>query len=63
MLHYTIHSPLHSSQSAAIDPNHTHFLLIDDGRRGNYGGEIKFRTDLEEQLSSSMRIPKASLLV
>ena len=35
---------------AELDPNHTHFILVDDGRQNAYGGEIKFRAQLEREL-------------
>ena len=36
---------------SALDRNHTHFLLVDDGTDGKYGTEIKFRTALESYIS------------
>jgi len=30
-----------------LDPNHSHFILVDDGSEGEYGKEIDFRTKLE----------------
>ncbi len=26
-----------------LDPNHTHFILVDDGSEGQFGKEIEFR--------------------
>ena len=52
-------------KGAELDPNHTHFILIDDGRRVEnvinngtisqefkipFGGEIEFRGNLEKEL-------------
>ena len=33
-----------------LDRNHTFFLLVDDGTKGRFGGEIEFRAMLEPQL-------------
>lgn len=33
-----------------LDPNHTHFVLVDDGSEGQFGKEIKFRAKLENEL-------------
>ena len=53
-----------SSVEAGLDPNHTHFLLVDNDKKGSpFGGEIKFRTELESQLSADMRIPKVLLVL
>ncbi|XP_005091977.2 transient receptor potential cation channel subfamily M member-like 2 [Aplysia californica] len=37
--------------SSALDRNHTHFLLVDNGTDGQYGAEIKFRSELESYIS------------
>ncbi|XP_050394392.2 transient receptor potential cation channel subfamily M member 2 [Patella vulgata] len=37
-----------------LDHNHTHFLLVDNGTEGKYGGEIKFRTRLESFISQKV---------
>ena len=54
-----------NKEGAELDPNHTHFILIDDGRRVEnvinngtisqefkipFGGEIEFRGNLEKEL-------------
>lgn len=33
-----------------LDPNHTHFILVDDGSEGQFGKEIEFRAHLEAEL-------------
>lgn len=38
------------SKDVALDPNHTHFLLVDDGSVGEFGVEIEFRAELENEL-------------
>ncbi|KAL3908404.1 MAG: hypothetical protein SGPRY_009812 [Prymnesium sp.] len=39
------------TRGARLDPNHTHFLLVDDGSEWKYGAEIQLRAGLEQQLS------------
>jgi SLOG in TRPM len=38
-----------NSKQSFLDPNHTHFVLVDNGTDG-YGGEIEFRAHLEQQI-------------
>ena len=33
-----------------LDPNHTHFILVDDGSDDQFGKEIEFRAHLEAEL-------------
>lgn len=33
-----------------LDPNHTHFILVDDGSENQFGKEIEFRASLENEL-------------
>jgi hypothetical protein len=37
-------------QSILLDPNHSHFIIIDDDANGQYGKEMLFRTKLEAEL-------------
>ncbi len=37
-------------QSDYLDPNHSHFILVDDAKHG-FGGEVGFRADLESGLT------------
>jgi len=34
-----------------LDPNHTHFFLVDDGTEHMYGRVTEFRAALEEKIS------------
>ncbi|XP_021379559.1 transient receptor potential cation channel subfamily M member 1-like [Mizuhopecten yessoensis] len=34
-----------------LDHNHTHFVIVDDGSRDKFGGEIEFRANLEKTIS------------
>ena len=33
-----------------LEPNHTHFIFVDDGSEGHFGKEIEFRSKLEDEL-------------
>jgi transient receptor potential cation channel subfamily M protein 2 len=39
-----------------LDPNHTHFILVDDGTEGQFGKEIEFRSLLEAELRKGKSI-------
>jgi len=41
---------------AALDKNHSHFILVDDGTENEYGKEIKFRAAFEAYLSQQKSI-------
>ena len=34
----------------SLDPNHSHFILVDDGTTDKFGGEIEFRSKLEDRI-------------
>lgn len=36
------------SSGALLDSNHSHFLLVDNGKEGEYGVEINLRSRFEE---------------
>ena len=36
---------------SALDPNHSQFILVDDGTQYKSGGEIDFRAKLEAHIS------------
>lgn len=40
-----------SKMDSPLDPNHTHFILVDDGTVDKYGGEIVLRAKLEGRIS------------
>ena len=39
------------TRQAPLDPNHTHFILVDNGKLNQYGGEIELRANLESQIA------------
>lgn len=41
---------LANSEDVLLDPNHTHFILVDDGSQDMFGKEIEFRARLEAEL-------------
>ncbi|XP_074642284.1 transient receptor potential cation channel subfamily M member-like 2 [Tubulanus polymorphus] len=40
-----------SGKDIALDPNHTHFIMVDDGTRGEYMHLSEFRAALERKIS------------
>ena len=48
-------------QGSCIDNNHSHFLLVDDGTEGEYGGEIAFRERFQNCLAKK-EISKSNYL-
>lgn len=42
--------PVVKNTDVLLDPNHTHFILVDDGSEGLFGKEIEFRAHLEAEL-------------
>ena len=51
-----------SQMSAGLDPNHTHFFLVDD-QREDWGGEIKLRAEFESELSREFGVPLVMLVL
>ncbi|XP_036366249.1 uncharacterized protein LOC115221043 [Octopus sinensis] len=54
----------------ALDPNHSHFILVDDGTKDNFGEIIEFRKKLEHTISQekipeqeNVKIPAVVVLV
>ena len=39
------------ANGASLDPNHTHFVLVDNGSVGKYGVEIQLRSMLEKLIA------------
>lgn len=37
-------------KSQYLDPNHTHFFLVDNSQLNAFGGEIKFRVRFEKEI-------------
>ena len=47
-------SPKEARGVSSLDPNHTHFILVDNGTEKTFGVEIKFRVALEQYISERM---------
>ena len=41
-----------SKKNTLLDPNHTHFILVDNAKLDDFGGEIEFRAELESFIAS-----------
>ncbi|CAI9735612.1 Hypothetical predicted protein [Octopus vulgaris] len=46
----------------ALDPNHSHFILVDDGTKDNFGEIIEFRKKLEHTISQE-KIPETEVKI
>ena len=46
-----------------LDPNHTHFILADNGTDGKFGVEIKLRGKIEKEISEQKMSGNTSKLV
>ena len=40
-----------NTKDCTLEPNHTHFILVDDGTEHQYGTEISFRIELESTIA------------
>uniref|UniRef100_K1QLP0 Transient receptor potential cation channel subfamily M member 8 n=1 Tax=Magallana gigas TaxID=29159 RepID=K1QLP0_MAGGI len=45
--------PATEGNEKCLDPNHTHFLLVDNGTTNQTGLEVKFRDELERQIANT----------
>ncbi len=52
---YELVKPKSKVKTELLDPNHTHFILVDD-TTNKWGGEVKFRTSLEAKISSHVSL-------
>ena len=43
-----------------LDPNHTHFILVDDGTKGRFGAGLNLRVQLEEMISTKVKVGSES---
>lgn len=63
--------PATEGKEKCLDPNHTHFLLVDNGTTNQTGVEMKFRDELERQIANTktgnsqadVNIPMIRLLI
>ena len=52
-----------SEESAALDPNHSHFVLVDNDENKGWGGEIEMRGLIEKRLSEKLALPMVCIVV
>jgi hypothetical protein len=45
-----------NQKSELMDPNHTHFLLVDNSRQNFFGGETEYRARLESYLNKTIKV-------
>jgi hypothetical protein len=48
-------------KSELLDPNHSHFILVDNSQLNTFGGEIEFRARLESHIQK--KIPVVMVVV
>ena len=51
------------TKSTCLDQNHTHFLLVDSGLDGKFGGEIRFRAAFEKALTEYYKCPTVLIVI
>ncbi len=51
------------NSTKSVDENHTHFVFVDDGRDGLFGGEIEFRSALEVAMHKHFSAPIVVVVV
>jgi transient receptor potential cation channel subfamily M protein 2 len=49
--------------SVALDPNHTHFIMVDDGTEGQEYGEYTLYNDIKEALGKRYKVPLVTILL
>ena len=52
-----------SSSSAALDHNHSHFVLVENTEHTGWGGEIEMRASVEKRLSEKLAVPVVLIVV
>ena len=66
-VHYSGSPDIEQGQPAPLNPAHTHFLLLDTGRRHTFKGVAPFITSFEKMLSApppaGLGIPVVNLIV
>ncbi|KAL5271968.1 hypothetical protein ACHWQZ_G000234 [Mnemiopsis leidyi] len=45
---------------ASLNPHHSHFIFVDDGTVGKFGGEMNFRAKLERKIAQTYPIEKTA---
>ena len=58
-----VKSTRNSSESAALDSNHTHHVLVDHVDTPGWGSEIEMRGHIETRLSEKHNVPVIYLVI
>ncbi|CAF0919426.1 unnamed protein product [Brachionus calyciflorus] len=53
----------YKSKSTPLDPNHSHFILVDNSELNVYGGEVEFRAKLEREIVNYVESKNAPIVV
>ncbi|BFY97240.1 hypothetical protein BsWGS_00280 [Bradybaena similaris] len=66
--HYRSSTLIEHKQPVPLNPDHTHFIFVDDGYRARYGGVAAFRSKFEKRIAQDAKdgglgIPVVLLLV
>jgi transient receptor potential cation channel subfamily M protein 2 len=58
-------APPASGAGAPLNPHHTHFILVDNGKEGGaaWGSEISLRAEFEATISNTKNVPIVQLVV
>ena len=62
---YTGHRSQNSADGAALEPNHSHFILVDTKKNGRaaWGGEIAMRFTIEKTICERFSVPMVLVVV
>jgi hypothetical protein len=52
-----------NKESVSLDPNHTHFIMVDNGTEGKEYGEYELYNDVKEAMKSEWMVPMMTILL
>ncbi len=58
-----VNVPYTSYDSSSLNYNHNFVLLVDDGREGEFGGEIELRANIERVMKEKYHVPVVCIVV
>lgn len=50
---YRSSTQIEHGRPVPLNPDHTHFIFVDDGYRSRYGGVAEFRSEFEKKISQA----------
>lgn len=53
--HYRSSTLIEHKQPVPLNPDHTHFIFVDDGYRARYGGVAAFRSKFEKRIAQDAK--------